>query len=50
MVQTVKNLPIMQETTRFNPWVRKTPLETEMATYSSILAWRTPWTEERSGL
>ena len=29
---------------RFNPWVRKTPLEKEMGTHSSILAWRIPWT------
>ena len=43
--QTVKNLPSMQET-----WVRslgqEDPLEKEMATHSSILAWRIPWTEE----
>ena len=41
----VKNLPEMQET-----WVQsvgqKDPLEKEMATHSSILAWRIPWTEE----
>ena len=41
----VKNLPAMQET-----WVwflgGDDPLEKEMATHSSILAWRTPWTEE----
>ena len=42
VVQTVKNLPAMQET-RFNPWVRKIPWEKEMATHSSILAWRIPW-------
>ena len=30
----------------FDPWVGKTPLEKEMATLSSILAWRIPWTEE----
>ena len=45
----VKNLPAMQET-----WVRslgeEDPLEKEMATYSSILAWRIPWTEEPGGL
>ena len=39
----------MQET-----WVRslgqEDPLEKEMATYSSILAWKIPWTEERGGL
>ena len=45
----VKNLPAMQET-----WVqslgRKDPLEKEMATHSSILAWEIPWTEEPSRL
>ena len=45
MAQTVKNLPAMQET-----WVRnlgwEDPLEKEMATHSSILAWRIPRTEE----
>ena len=30
----------------FDPWVGKIPLEKEMATYSSILAWIIPWTEE----
>ena len=47
--QTVKSLPEMQET-----WVRflgqKVPLEKEMATHSSILAWRIPWTEETGTL
>ena len=47
--QMVKNLPAMQET-----WVRslgwEDPLEKGMATHSSILAWRIPWTEETSGL
>ena len=47
MAQTVKNLPAMQET-----WVRclswEDPLEEEMATYSSIFAWRIPWIEELS--
>ena len=45
----VKRLPAMQET-----WVRslgwEDPLEKEMATHSSILAWRIPWTEEPGGL
>ena len=45
----VKNLPAMQET-----WVlslgREDPLEKEMATHSSILAWEIPWTEEPGGL
>ena len=46
---TVKNLPAMQET-----WVRslswEDPLEESVATHSSILAWRIPWTEEPGGL
>ena len=45
MAQKVKNLPAMQET-----WVRslgqEDPLEKAMATHTSILAWRIPWTEE----
>ena len=45
VVQRLKRLPAMQET-----WVqslgREDPLEKEMATHSSILAWRIPWTEE----
>ena len=49
MVQPVKNLPALQET-----WVQslgwEDPLEEEMATHSSILAWRIPWTEEPGGL
>ena len=35
---------------RFNPWVRKIPLEEEMATASSILASKIPWTEEPGGI
>ena len=46
--QAVKFLPKMQET-----WVQSLawehPLEREMATHSSILAWRIPWTEEPVG-
>ena len=42
VAQTVKNLPVMQET-----WVQilgwEDPLEKQMATHSSILAWRAPW-------
>ena len=49
MAQTVKNPPAMQEM-----WVRslgwEDPLEKEMATLSSTLAWRIPWTEEPGGL
>ena len=45
VAQLVNNLPVMQET-----WVlslsREDPLEKGMATHSSILAWRIPWTEE----
>ena len=45
MAQLVKNLPAVQET-----WVRfsgkEDPLEKEMATHSSTLAWRIPWTEK----
>ena len=47
--QWVKNLPAMQETqVRFQGW--EDPLEEEMATHSSILAWRVPQTEESGGL
>ena len=49
MAWTVKNLPTMQETwIRFLGWGH--PLEKGMATHSSILAWRIPWTEEPGGL
>ena len=45
VAQMVKNLTPMQETqVRSLGW--KDPLEREMATHSSILAWRTSWTEE----
>ena len=45
MVQTVKNLLAMQET-RVQALGQEDPLEKEIATLSSILAWRIPWTEE----
>ena len=49
MAQMVKNLPVMCET-----WVcslgQEDPLEKGMAIHSSVLAWRTPWTEEPGGL
>ena len=49
VAQLVKNLPAMQETgVPSVDW--KDPLEKEMATHSSILAWRIPWTEEPGGL
>ena len=44
----VKNLPAMQET-RVQCLGWEDALEEEMATYSTILAWRTPWTEEPGG-
>ena len=49
VAQMVKNLPAMQETL-VRSLGREDPLEKEMATHSSILAWRIPWTEEPSGL
>ena len=49
VAQRLKRLPLMWET-----WVRslgqEDPLGKEMATHSSVLAWRTPWTEEPVGL
>ena len=49
VAQLVKNLPAMWETlVRFLG--QEDPLEKEMATQSSILAWRIPWTEEPGGL
>ena len=47
--QLVKNLSSMQET-RVQYLAGEDPLEKEMATHSSILAWRIPWTEEPGGL
>ena len=49
VAQTVKNLPAMQET-RLQPVGRKDLLKKKMATHSSILAWRIPWTETPGGL
>ena len=49
VVQMVKNPPAMWET-----WVQslgwEDPLEEDVATHSSILAWRIPWSEEPGGL
>ena len=44
----VKSLPAMQETqeTWLRPLGREDPLEEEMVTHSSVLAWEIPWTEE----
>ena len=44
-----KNLPAMQER-QIQFLVQEDPLEKEMATHSSILAWEIPWTEEPGGL
>ena len=45
MAQLVKNLPAMRETwVQFLGW--EDPLEKGMAIQSSVLAWKTPWTEE----
>ena len=48
VAQSVKNLPVVQET-----WVQslgqEDPLEKEMATQSSIIAWKIPWTEKPGG-
>ena len=49
MAQTGKNLPAMQET-RVQSLGGEDPLEKGMATHSSILAWKIPWTEELGGL
>ena len=45
----VKNLPAVQET-QVTSLGQEDPLEGEMATHSSVLAWRIPWTEEPGGL
>ena len=45
----VKNLPAIQET-QVRSLGQEDPLEKEMATHSSILAWKIPWVEEPGGL
>ena len=45
MAQVVKNPPAMQET-KIQSLSREDPLEKEVVTHSSILAWRIPWEEE----
>ena len=45
MAQTVKRLPTMRET-RVRSLGREDPLEKEMTTHSSTLAWKIPWMEE----
>ena len=49
MAQTVKCLSALQET-QVRSLGRKDPLEKEMATHSSTLAWKIPWMEEPGGL
>ena len=49
VAQTVKHLPTMQET-QVQSLGREDPLEKEMATHSSTLAWKIPWTEEHHRL
>ena len=49
VVQTVKNQPAVQET-RVRSLGQQAPLEEEMATHSSVLAWSIPWTEGPGGL
>ena len=48
VAQMIKNLPAMQTCVRSLGW--EDYLEKGMATHSSILAWRSPWTEEPGGL
>ena len=49
IAQTVKNLPAIHET-KVQSLGQEDPLEEGMATHSSILAWRIPWTEKPGGL
>ena len=49
VLQTVKNLSEMQKN-RVQSLGWEDPLEKEMTTHSSILAWRIPWTEEPDGI
>ena len=49
MAQMVKCLPTMWEA-QVRSLDQEDPLEKEMATYSSILAWKIPWTEEPGSL
>ena len=52
MAEQVKTLPAMQETQEMQIWslIQEDPLEEEMATHSTILAWKIPQTEELGGL
>ena len=49
VAQMLKNLPAVQDTqVQSLSW--EDPLDKEMATHSSVLAWKVPWTEEPGGL
>ena len=52
MIQQVKNLPSIKETQemRVQSLGQEDPSKEEMATHSSILAWKIPWTKEPGGL
>ena len=49
VAQTVRHLPTMRET-QVRSLGQEYPLEKEMATHSSMLAWKIPWTEEPGGI
>ena len=49
VTQMVKSSPAVKEM-QVRPWGGEDPLEKEMATHSSLLAWRIPWTGETGGL
>ena len=49
MAQRLKRLPPVRETQLRSPG-QEDPLEKEMVTHSSVLAWKIPWTEEPGGL
>ena len=48
MAQMAKNLPAIQEA-QVQPQGQEDPLEKELSTHCSILAWEIPWTEEPGG-
>ena len=49
VTKLVKNLPAMEET-RVQSLGQEDPLEKKMATHSTLLAWKIPWTEKPGGL
>ena len=50
VAQMVKKICLQCRRPRFDSWVGKIPLEKGMATHSSILVWKIPWTENLRGL